>query len=377
MSVLTPARAAFLVAAVGLFAIAGPAIAQTPKANGETLKIQNYSGTTGNMHAIVAKAKGFCEKYNFHCEPTTINSSSLGLQALIGKSIDVTQGGADLVAASIVAGADVRIVGLSLPNNVLAVSVRNDVALPHRPKALSGDHAGFQGQENRRRRAWHLEREILQLMLGEVGLKPEDVTYVAIGNPVTGYAALAIGKQIDAIIMYQPLTQICQFNKTCETVIDMTVGEGPKSVLATSGSNVIFAMRREMADGNPELMKAFYAAMTDTAKWFNDPANFEELLNIYKPIISFGDLEGADEMRRSWVKSVISAYSKDLVVKRSGLQQILNDSTSRRSSTRSSRRRTSSGTRRRRFLERGSPRAGIGYCFARAENLRKIAPITL
>ena len=162
--------------------------------------------------------------------------------------------------------------------------------------------------------------------LALVGLKPEDVTYVAIGNPVTGYAALAVGKQIDAIIMYQPLTQICQFNKTCETVIDMTIGEGPKSVQATSGSNVIFAMRRDMADGNPELMKAFYAAMTDTATWFNDPANFEELLNIFKPIISFGDLEGADEMRRSWVKSVIPAYSKDLVVKRSGLQQILNDS---------------------------------------------------
>jgi hypothetical protein len=31
-------------------------------------------------------------------------------------------------------------------------------------------------------------------------------------------------------------------------------------------------------------------------------------------------------MRRSWIKSVIPAYSKDLVVKRSGLQQILNDS---------------------------------------------------
>ena len=326
MSVLTSARAGFLAAAVGLFAIAGQAAAQTPKANGETLKIQNYSGTTGNMHAIVAKAKGFCEKYNFHCEPTTINSTSLGLQALIGKSIDVTQGGADLVAASIVAGADIRIVGLSLPNNVLAVSVRNDVALPHRKDGYPAIMQDFKGKKIGVAARGTSSEKYFNMMLGEVGLKPEDVTYVAIGNPVTGYAALAVGKQIDAIIMYQPLTQICQFNKTCETVIDMTIGEGPKSVLATSGSNVIFAMRREMADGNPELMKAFYAAMTDTAKWFNDPANFEELLNIYKPIISFGDLEGADEMRRSWVKSVITAYSKDLVVKRSGLQQILNDS---------------------------------------------------
>ena len=40
--------------------------------------------------------------------------------------------------------------------------------------------------------------------------------------PRTAYTALAIGKQIDAVIMFQPLTQLCQFNKTCATVIDMT-----------------------------------------------------------------------------------------------------------------------------------------------------------
>src|SRR5215213_7329394 len=54
------------------------AAAQTPRANGETVGIQNYASTTGNMHAIVAKEKGFCEKYNFKCEIKTINSTSLG-----------------------------------------------------------------------------------------------------------------------------------------------------------------------------------------------------------------------------------------------------------------------------------------------------------
>ena len=72
MGFLTSARYAVLAAAIGLVGITGTATAQTPKANGETLKFQNYSGTTGNMHAIVAKAKGFCEKYNFHCELATI-----------------------------------------------------------------------------------------------------------------------------------------------------------------------------------------------------------------------------------------------------------------------------------------------------------------
>src|ERR1700732_2868262 len=81
-------------------AISGRAAAQTPRANGETVGIQNYASTTGNMHAIVAKEKGFCEKYNFKCEIKILNSTSLGLQALGGKTIDFTQRAADLVGAA-------------------------------------------------------------------------------------------------------------------------------------------------------------------------------------------------------------------------------------------------------------------------------------
>src|ERR1700675_2155410 len=104
---------------IALAAISGQAAAQTPRANGETLGIQNYASTTGNMHAIIAKEKGFCEKYNFKCAVRTINSTPLGLQALVGKTIDITQRGADLVGAAVAAGVEVVIVGTSLPANVL------------------------------------------------------------------------------------------------------------------------------------------------------------------------------------------------------------------------------------------------------------------
>src|SRR5262249_22101930 len=102
--------------------------------------------------------------------------------------------------------------------------------------------------------------------------------------------------------------------------IDMTQGQGPAAVKAMNGASVPFVMRREMADGNPQLMAAFLAAMRDAAAWFNDPANFEELVKIYTPLISFGDLPGADELRRNWIKGVIPAYSKDLAVKRSSVK---------------------------------------------------------
>lgn len=300
----------------------GGARAQAPKANGETLNIQNYAGTTGNMHAVVAKAKGFCDKYGFKCELKALNSGVLGLQALVGKTIDVSQTGTLLAAQTVAAGGDVVIIGTSLPDNVLAVSVRNDVPLPNKAKgypAIMKDFKSLKVGETSRGAG----EALFNLMLREAGMHPSDVTYVAVGGPATAYAALAVGKQVDAVIMFQPLTQLCQFNKTCATVIDMTAGEGPDAVRAMNGASVPFVMRREMVESNLPLVQAFYAAMRDAAAWFNDPANFEELIKIYTPLISFGELPGADELRRSWIKSVIPAYSKDLSVKRSSVKAII------------------------------------------------------
>src|SRR4029434_1337012 len=104
--------------AIALAAISGQAAAQTPRANGETVGIQNYASTSGNMHAIIAQENGFCEKYNFKCEIKILNSTSLGLQALVGKSIDFTQGAADLVGAAGGAGAEGGIGGTGIPAHV-------------------------------------------------------------------------------------------------------------------------------------------------------------------------------------------------------------------------------------------------------------------
>jgi NitT/TauT family transport system substrate-binding protein len=299
------------------------AAAQTPRANGETLAIQNYASTTGNMHAVIAKEKGFCEKYNFKCEIRAINSTSLGLQALVGKTTDITQSGADLVGAAVLSGAEVVVVGTSLPANILSISVRNDVPTPSRDKGYPDLMNDFKGKRIGVSARGSSSEKYFNAMLKDAGLKPEDVTYVAVGAPSTAYTALAVGKQIDAAIMFQPLTQLCQFNKTCQTVIDMTAGEGPKSVQATIGANIVFAARKEMVESNPKLMEAFYAAMTDAAAWLRDPQNFDELVKIYTPMISFGEMAGADEMRRNWIKSVIPAYSQDLKVKLSALQELM------------------------------------------------------
>jgi len=317
----TAQAAAWLGAAALLAMSCELAQAQTPRANGETLNIQNYAGTTGNMHAVIAQKKGFCDKYNFKCELKTLNSGTLGLQALVGRTIDIAQTGTELTAATGESG--LVLVGLSLPAVVLSVSVRADVPLPNRAKGYPEMMKDFKGLKIGTTARGSGGEVIFNAMLRDAGMQPSDVTYVAVGGPATAYTSMAVGRQVDAAVLFQPLTQLCAFNKTCETVIDMTVGEGPKSVKDMTGSAVVFVARREMADSNPKLMEAFYAAFRDAAAWFDDPANFEELVKIYTPLISFGDLPGADQLRRDWIKSVIPAYSKDLKIDRAAVKASL------------------------------------------------------
>lgn len=289
----------------------------------ETLNIQNYAGTTGNMHAIVAAKKGLCEKHGFTCEIKTINSGTLGLQALVGKTIDVSQTGTELAAATLAAGGDVVIVGISIPNNVLSVSVRSDVPLPHRAQGYPAIMQDFKGLKIGPTARGSGGEAIFNAMLREAGMQPGDVTYVAVGGPSTAYTSLVVGRQVDAVVLFEPLKQLCLFNKTCTTAIDMTQGEGPQAIRDMNGAAVPFVMRREMVERDPKIVAAFIAAMRDAARWFNEPANFDELVAIFTPLVSFGDMPGADELRRSWIKSVLPAYSADLAVRRSSVQAII------------------------------------------------------
>lgn len=294
--------------------------AQAPRANGETLTLQNYAGTTGNMHAVVAAKKGFCDKYNFKCEIKTINSSILGIQTVVGKSLDVAQTGTGLVAASNAAGTDLVIVANSLPGSVTFVAARADVPFPNKAKGYPAVMADFKGLKIGTTARGSAEELFFNVMLKDGGLTPSDVTFVAVGGPATAYTSMVVGKQVDAVIIFEPVKALCNFTKACSVIVDMTEGQGPQIVKDIYGSGVPLVMRREFADGNPALMKAFYAAMTDAATWFNDPKNFDELVEIYKPLITFGDMPGGDELRKTWIKSIIGAYSKDLKVSRDAVK---------------------------------------------------------
>ena len=307
-------------AAALLTFVAGDVSAQTPRANGETLNIQQYAGTTGNMQATIAKEKGFCAKYNFTCALKIINSGSLGLQTLVGKSIDVALTGTDLTASTINAGADLVIVGTSIKSTVLILTARSDVPLPNKPKGYPAVMADFKGLKIGVPARGSAAEVYMNVMLRDAGLQASDVTYVGVGGPATAYTAMAVGKQVDAVIVFEPIKALCNHTKNCTVVVDLTLGEGPRLMREMSSAGIPMIMRRDFVEANPALMAAFYAAMTDAAAWMHDPANFDDVVKIYTPLINFGDIGGGEELRRSWLKTAIPTYSRDLSVDRKAVK---------------------------------------------------------
>ena len=214
------------VAALSAFWL-NPASSQTtPKANGETLRLQYIGGSVANFPAIIAEKKGICDKYNFKCETKAINTGPLAMQALVGNSVDVALTGTDAAVSNAAEGGGLLIVATLRQGNPFSVTVRSDVPMPHKamgyPEAMqdfNGKKIGVTG------RGAAVENHFNALLTG-AGLQPGDVTFVAVGGPGTAYQALTVGKQIDALSMFEPIPVLCEYSKTCDVVFHDFSGAG-------------------------------------------------------------------------------------------------------------------------------------------------------
>ncbi|MDO8768713.1 MAG: ABC transporter substrate-binding protein [Burkholderiaceae bacterium] len=307
-----------------LVAAAMPGFGQsTAMANGETLRIQYIGGSTANYPGIIAERKGFCEKRGFKCELKAINAGPLALQALVGKSVDVALTGTDTAVANFVGGGDLLIVATLRQDNPFIVVARSDVSLPNKAKGypavmqdMKGKIVGVTG------RGASVETNFHALLTG-AGMQATDVTYVGVGGPATAYQALTVGKQIDILVMFEPIGTLCTFNKNCDVVLDLSKGVGPKMITDMNGSMIALLMRREMVESNPKLARAYVAAMSDAVKWARDPANFEEVVKIYEGIVSFGSAPNGKDMLRSMMKSDLQSSSPGMETSRPALKAIV------------------------------------------------------
>lgn len=286
----------------------------------QTVRIQTYAGSTGALQAVVASAKGFCKKHGIECELKILNSGPLGMQTLVGKTIEVAMPEINAAIASAAGGADVQLLSGSVASPIFTLVARSDARLPNLAKGYPAVMQDLKGMKiGVTARGAGSELQLIQLLRG-AGMSASDVTMVPVGGPGTAYAALVTGKQVDALMMFQPVKTLCAISRSCVKVVDPTAGEGPAEVLAQDGASTPFVARREWIEANPKLVTALLAAFADAEAWAKHPDNFDELVRIYEPLIPL-QVANADAVRRTWLKETLGAYS--LRLNRSAVQSAI------------------------------------------------------
>jgi len=303
-------------ALMAAFALAqvGPVIAQ---GKGEAVKFQDYPGI-GNMLARVAISKGYCDKYGIKCAVQVIPSGPLGAQAMLAKSIDASFISAEIMVGAINKGAKMKMVVGGAVSNVAALIGGNHVPQPNAAKGWPAFMQDLKGRKLGVTARGSLMETTATWMLLKAGLKAEDVTFVAVGGPVTAYGAL-VSKQVDAIMMFEPAPSLCEVLGTCKVIWRGAVDKQPAEQYALNGGGANLVFTQEYIDRNPAVIEAVIKSIKDADAFINNPANFDEVVKIAESFFKF-DMPKGDAVLRASLKAALDSKAYSASINRNSIK---------------------------------------------------------
>ena len=259
--------------------IAATAIAGIQLAQAETtLRIQDYPGT-GNLLVRVAQANGYCKAEGLNCELKTIPAAPLGLQTMLSGDIDIAYGPTEVAAAALVRKAPIKIIGAGFTQPVFFLVAGAKVKLENESKGYPEIVKSFKGLKiGVTQRGSGAEFQAID-MLRDAGLSANDVTFVAVGAPNTAFPALAKG-QVDLAMTFSPADGMCEVLKACRVIVDPRKGEGPASVMKTSGGAGVLMVKADWAQENAAAIEGFRNALDKAEAFVKNPANFDATLAV-------------------------------------------------------------------------------------------------
>lgn len=292
---MTPTRRPLAAAALAaLLTLAAP-LAQA-QGKGETVRFQDYPGM-GNLMIRVAASKGLCEKHGIKCVLQVIPSGPLGTQALLAKSIEVAMVPAQVIAPAVNQGSKLKLISGGQVNVVSVLIAGNHVETPNAGKPFPAYMADMKGKKvGVSARGSGLEG-ITKIMLVKAGMKPDDVTYVAVGGPNTAYGALT-SKQVDYLMMFEPAGAMCDVLKSCKVLWRAATDKAPADIYAQNGGGVGLVVRQDLIDQSPQVVEAIMNVAKEADAFINNPANAKEVAQISPQYFKFDFPKGDEVLAR-------------------------------------------------------------------------------
>lgn len=271
----------------------------------KVVRIQDYPGL-GNFLVRVANANGLCEKNGIKCEIRTMTSSPLGLQTLLSGDIDIAFVATDSLIQATNKGADLKVIGSGGREQVFFLMAAAGLPLPNLSKGFPGVMQDFKGKKIGITARGSGSEFVLKDMLIDAGMKIEDVTLVAVGAPNTAFPAIA-NKQVDALVLFNPMDGFCEVSKACTVVVDPRKGQGPVDIIKANGAVMVHTVRGEYASKNADAVDGFSKAMREAEAIAQNPANFGAMMKVAQDTFKIAT-EGGDKVLEVALRNTLSGY---------------------------------------------------------------------
>lgn len=290
---------AFAVAALAIPA-AIPAAAQPAK-----IRVMIYQGAYTSLTPHIARDLGIYKRHGLEAEFVAAASSPAGVAAMLGGSIDFAEPPADQVILNVLKGTDLKIVVGNEIKNFYSIVARDKKSLPNAAKGYPDVIRDLKGKTigvNALGATTHL---MMNAILKDVGMSPNDVTYLAVGSATTGLAAWQAGR-VDVQVAFTPFTQIVTEMKSGEIILDLSKGEGPEALTKLGAAFEGFVATGAYIKANKPTVEAFIRAHVETITWMKDPANRAKLVEFVQKYVSVSIIPEAS--RAQTIDSMIDTY---------------------------------------------------------------------
>lgn len=317
----TPSPLARLLPALAL--AAGAALLPAPALAADAppvVRFQDYPGH-GNLLIRVARSKGWCQAAGITCELKPIPQAPLGVQALIGDSIDVAQTPIEVLASAVLRGAKLRAVAGSAVTNIFQIDAAAGLALAHEGEGYPALMQDFKGKKIGVVARGSASESFFAWLMQQAGHQADDVTYVAVGAPNTAFAALRQG-QVDAISSFEPAGTMCEVSRACRVVYRGATAEKPALLRSMYGAGVALVMRAQQIAEQPQIAKAVVKISQQAADFVNDRANEAEVLKISAQYFPY-DMPQGDTIAKRALELGIDSNAYKAMVRRSAVQSTL------------------------------------------------------
>ncbi len=243
-----------------------------------TVLLQVYPGTIVNLVTYVAQQEGFFAKNGIKAVLVPINSSPAGAAALAGGSINILSASPDAILPFVQKGLPVEVFAgqtKQIFELIVNNSVQSSAPYPQSIKALAGKKIGVTALGS-------AGQALMEAMLGNAGLSPSAVTFVAVGGPATGLAAVENGL-VSADLLYDPTPTAAVLSGKAHILVDLRKGEGPPSIANTDYVGE-WATKSYIA-GHPKVISGLRRAFAEADVWMHESANLSAVEQIYSSVV--------------------------------------------------------------------------------------------